>query len=131
MAEGLARAEAARMGKSVVAKSAGTLNLVGRRADKHAVAVCSELDIDISDHESQGITDELLAWADFTLVMEFKHAAYVRENYPEADCEVMMLGHLGGAMEIKDPIGGWRWQFRRSRKEIDRCVKAFLQQVVR
>ncbi len=91
--------------------------------------MCREIAVDIADHRSQGITDELLAWADHVLVMELAHARYVRENHDLGDRDVLVLGTFGGLYEIADPVGAWTFTFRRIRRQIESCVDAFLARV--
>ncbi len=126
MAEGIARWYADAEGRDVSVKSASTLGLLDFPADPNAVAVCQELGIDIANHRSQPLTDELAEWADYLLVMEFHHAQHVRDQHPLVGERLLMLGNFGGVVQIDDPIGGWRFRFRRSRDEIRKCVEAFL-----
>ena len=128
MAEGLARHYAAQRGWSVRVRSGGTMGLIGKSAAKNAVRALSEVGIDISDHKSKGISDEMVHWADHILVMELAHAVKLRKRHPIlADSDrVHQLASFGGMMEIGDPVGGWRWRFRRSRDEIRRCVETFM-----
>ena len=101
-------------------------------ADPKAVAVCGEIGVNIDSHRSQGVTNELVDWADYILVMELRHAQYVREYHPQVgETKVLMLGTFGGQYEIPDPVGGWKFQFRRSRKQIERCISGFLGRVDR
>jgi len=126
MAEGLADAYAASRGRDILCRSAGTLGIVARPADPKAVAVCADMGVDISHHLSQGLDEELVEWAEFVLVMEFHHAQLVREHYPDVGDKLLLLGTFGGMGEIPDPIGGWRFRFRRSRDDIRRCVEGFV-----
>ena len=126
MAEGLLRTYAAARERPVEVKSAGTLNIIDVPADAYAVGVCAELGVDLGSHRSQGVTRELLAWADYILVMEYAHAAAVRALLPEVGEKVLLLGGFGRSMEIADPIGGWKFQFRWSRDEIKVAVEMFL-----
>lgn len=126
MAEALAPMVGDRMGVDVRAKSAGTLGLVDRPADPKSVAVCREIGLDLRAHRSQGLSDELVAWADRILVMELSHAAHVREFFPDSADKVLQLGPFAGLAEIPDPIGGWTFQFRRCRDQLERGLEAFL-----
>lgn len=129
MAEGLARESAARRGRRVESQSAGTLGIVGRPADPYAVAVCKELGIDLDSHRSQAVTPDLVAWSDYILVMEYAHAAVIRSRYPDIGERLLLLGGFGKNMEIADPVGGWKFQFRWSRDEIRQAVDTFLQRL--
>jgi len=126
MADGIARWYADQTGRAVLCRSASTLGLQDYPADPNAVAVCAELGIDLSGHRSAPLTDELINWADYVLVMEFDHAQHIREHHTQVRERLLMLGNFGGVSEIADPIGGWRFRFRRSRDEIRRCVEGFI-----
>ncbi len=126
MAEGLAQAYGARRGIPVRVASASVLGLDGRKAHKHAIRVMSEIDLDISEHRAQPVTDALVEDAAHILVMEIQHAAALRERYPAADEKIMLLGTYGGMVEIRDPLGGWRRRFRICRDELQHCVETFI-----
>ncbi len=126
MAEGLARSYAAQRGWAVQCRSAGVMGLIDKPAATNAVRVLKEIDIDISQHTSSAVTPELVAWADHILVMELRHAVKLRERYPDLGDKLLQLGSFGGLVEVADPIGGWRWRFRRSRDDIQRCVETFM-----
>lgn len=126
MAEGLAIMAGKATRRSVQARSSSTLGLVDRPADPHAVSVCKEINIDIAPHKSRPVLEEDVEWADYILVMALHHATSVRDAFPQADHKVMLLGTLGGALEIADPIGKSRERFRSARDEIKRCVDAFV-----
>lgn len=129
MAEGMARHYALLRGWPVEVKSGGVLGIIDRPADPLAIRVMKEVGIDISAHRSGGIDSDLAAWADHILVMELGHTMKLRERHPEAADKTLMLGNFGGMMEVQDPIGGWRWKFRRCRDELQRCVTGFMDQL--
>ena len=84
---------------------------------------------DISDHICQPLSAELVSWANYILVMERKHARHLRQHFPSDQDKVLELGTFGGLTEIPDPIGGWTFQFRKCRKQIDKCLTNFIQQL--
>ena len=129
MAEGLGRAYAARRGWLIEFGSAGVMGLEGHPAEPRAVRVMAEIGIDISGHRSRGVTAELVEQADHILVMELHHQIRLHRAFPASEGKVLMLGTFGGVHEIPDPMGGWRWRFRRSRDLIRRCVEGFLDQL--
>lgn len=120
MAEGYARS----LGHEL--RSGGILGLEGRPADPLAVRVMAEKGIDIADHVSSGISEEDIAWADHVLVMEMRHRVKLVQRHSSAGDKVLLLGQFGGQHELADPVGGWRWRFRRSRDDIMRCIDGFL-----
>jgi protein-tyrosine-phosphatase len=55
-----------------------------------------ELGYDPSNHRSQGITEELLQWADKIVVMGNAHEKFIAEHYPQYSTKVTNW-------QIKDP----------------------------
>lgn len=129
MAAGFARAYGDRRGWPVQVRSGGIMGLIGHHADPLAIKVMNEVGVDISDHRSGGVDADLLAWSDYVLVMEMRHASTLRQRFPDGADKVLMLGNFGGLVEIPDPIGGWRWRFRKSRAQLHRCVEGFMDQL--
>lgn len=126
MADALARRYAEERGWWVEVRSAGTHALHDQPAAPNAVKAVREVGANLSDHRSQPMSDDLVAWADRILVMEMRHAASIRERFPEADEKVQLLGTFGGLVEISDPYGSWIFTYRRRRDEIRRCVEHFM-----
>ena len=129
IAEGLAPVIGKELGLTVESLSAGTLGLKERPADPKSVKVCAEINIDISNHRSQGITQDLVDWATYILVMERKHASHLRKLYQGVDDKIMELGTFSGRSSVPDPIGGWTYKFRGCRKQIEKALRNFLKQI--
>jgi protein-tyrosine-phosphatase len=129
MAEALARQYALERGFAIETRSGGVMGLEDRPADENVVAVLQEIGVDLGFHKSSGLDEETLAWADWILVMELDHARWVRELSPSAEDRTLMLGSFGGLADISDPMGSWRWRFRRTRDDLQRCVRAFMDQL--
>ena len=129
IAEGLAPTMGKDYGHDIEAKSAGTLGLINRAADPKSVEVLAEIKIDISKHRSQEITEELIEWADYILVMERKHGTHVRQYFPAARDKILELASFGSLAEVPDPIGKWKFTFRKIRKKIEKCMHSFLRQL--
>lgn len=126
MAHALAVRYAEERGWQVEVRSAGTRALPDQPAAPNAVKAVREVGGDLAEHQSQPMSDELVAWADRILVMEMRHAADIRERFPQADDKVQLLGTFGGLVEIDDPYGSWIFTYRRRRDEIRRCVESFM-----
>jgi protein-tyrosine-phosphatase len=129
MAEVMSEAIGDQLGLAVRARSGGTLGLLDRPAAANAVQVCREIGVDLSGHRSQGISDELLGWADHVLVMELAHATHLREHFPSVGDKVLLLGPFAGMPEIPDPVGGWPWRFRRTRTQLDTALRALFRRL--
>lgn len=120
MAEGLFRhALAKRIGckpgeledRGVAVMSAGIAAMLGGRAAAEAVEVLSRSGIDISAHESQPLTEQLVRHADFVLAMTRSHRKAILAEWPEAEPRVRLLS-VDGA-DVPDPIGGPLEQYQR------------------
>ena len=126
MAEVYAQAAGVERGRIIEARSGGVLGIIDKPADPLAVKVMGEINIDLEGHRSSGVTDEMMDWARYVLVMELHHAIKLRERFPAHEDKVLVLANVGGMSEVMDPIGGWRWKFRRCRADVIRCVDNFL-----
>jgi protein-tyrosine-phosphatase len=129
MAEGWARRYLAERGRASELRSASVLGLEGVPVEANAAAVMAEVGVDIRDHHSTPLTREALEWADWVLVMEISHAQKARDLLPEAEGKVVLLGSLIGDLEIRDPMGGWKGRFRRTRDDLVRAVERFVDQL--
>lgn len=127
MAEVLLVAEGRRQRRPIEARSGGVLGFIGRPADPKSVKAVSEIGLDLSAHQSRGISAEDVAWSEYILVMELRHQMELHRRFPESEGKVLLLGTFGGQHEIGDPVGGWIFKFRRSRDEIQRCVRRFVE----
>lgn len=110
-------------------RSGGTMGLEGHPPAAHAISVMNEIDIDISHHRCQGITEADVDWSHYILVMTIEHASELRRKYPAADGKILQLGTFGGYTEIKDPYQSWKWRFRRCRRSIEESVVSFMDQL--
>lgn len=126
MAEELARLYAEDRGWAVEVRSAGTHARGGDEAAPNSRKAIKEVGGDLSAHQSQAVTEELVRWADRILVMELRHAQNIRDEFPAADEKLQMLGPFGGLMEIGDPYGSWIFKYRSCREDLKRCVEGLL-----
>ena len=130
MAAGIALQLSLPLALELEVRSAGTRARPGLPAEPRVVAVCREVGIDLSEHRSQPLSAESVAWADRIAVMEEAHALAVRALLPEqaSDDRVVALGPLVGRAFIADPIGSWFHRpYRRTRDELFVAVRRLLQ----
>lgn len=121
-----------------VVRSAGTSARVGMRASLPAVQAMKDYDVDIKNHLSRPVDNELVDWADVILVMtpdqlgemhfrfpEHSEKTFLLTAYPEMDTEE----HKG----IPDPIGSGEETYRRVaqmlKPELERIVEHLLMKV--
>jgi protein-tyrosine phosphatase len=125
MAEGLLRDRLARLGHGTV-ESAGIAALVGRPAERHAVALLARKGIDISGHRARQLTPELVAEADVVLVMEDGQRRLLERLSTAARGRVQRLGRIGG-FDVPDPYRGSEATFERALELIERGLDEMAQ----
>jgi protein-tyrosine-phosphatase len=133
MAEGLARRELERLGMSGQVISMGTLGIFGRPASEFALQVCSEVDIDLTRHSSQGLSLGLLALSDAVVVMETAHRSMILEQRPALTNLQLLSDYddLDGPVDVADPIGSDLESYRACFQRLERCVRALVERLVR
>jgi protein-tyrosine-phosphatase len=77
---------------------------MGGRATAEAVHVLSELGLDLSGHESQPLTEQLVRHADFIYTMTHSHRLALLSQWPEAAQRTFVL--CPDESDVADPIGG-------------------------
>jgi protein-tyrosine-phosphatase len=133
MAEGIARKRLAEAGIAAQAISMGTLGIFGQPASGHAVDVCADHGIDISDHRSQGVSYGLLDRADAVLVMERAHQEQLLQLRPDLT-NVWLLSQFDGesdSPDVADPIGQDRAAYEACYERLERAVGGLVRAVQR
>lgn len=96
--------------KDIVVVSAGVAAGFGNPASVNSVKALQRVDIDLSRHKSQPLTDELLERAFAVFGMTHSHLDLVHAFHPEAEPDVRLhlfrefIGH-NETDEIPDPFG--------------------------
>jgi protein-tyrosine phosphatase len=103
--------------RGVVVLSAGTAARTGMRAAPEAIAAMRERGLDLSQHESQPLSDRLVRFADVILTMTRGHRQAILEQWPEAEGRVHLLS--GGRGDVADPIGGPLELYRRCAEQME------------
>ena len=87
--------------------SAGTYPVAGRPSPREALEAGRALGVDLSDHRSVVLDDEMVRSSDLILVFDRYNAREVVARHPEASRKMHWLGALGGAgtSEVRDPFG--------------------------
>ena len=140
MAEGLFRnLLAAKLGcapavledRGVIVISAGIAAMLGGRAAGEAIKVLAPLGIDLTAHESQPLTDQLVRHADVILAMTRSHRQAILAEWPSAAERVKLLSHEG--VDVPDPVGGPAEMYERClaqmQPDVERWVEWTAEQV--
>ena len=102
--------------RGVVIASAGLSAWGGGKASPGALEAMSEIGADLSGHESQPVTENLVRQADVILTMTASHRAGVLAQFPEAGGRVSMLSP--DRQDVLDPIGAPLPTYRRCAEQI-------------
>ncbi|HTQ38456.1 MAG TPA: L-threonylcarbamoyladenylate synthase [Pirellulales bacterium] len=102
--------------RGVTISSAGISATMGGRPSPEAVAVLSEIGVDLSHHESQPLAEQLVRHADIIWTMTRGHRQAILSQWPEAGSRVHLLSMDG--QDIPDPIGCSEEQYRRCAEQI-------------
>jgi protein-tyrosine-phosphatase len=130
MAEGILKKAVAALPKGsrpINVQSAGTIGLAGMPATDSAISVSQQYGIDISGHQSQALTRELVTGADLILTMAAEHYE-ICQNLGVDDYRLYMLRSYPNKPRdlrresIADPMGGSRPQYERAFFEIDEAI---------
>ena len=129
MAAALARAHVAKRGWSHVAvASAGVAAALGDPASEHAVTALRSRGIDLSEHESQPLTADLVRKADLILVMSNAHLFPVTD-FGGGEKVSLLTDFLEGdeaGESIDDPFGSSEGAYVRTADQIERAVEGLL-----
>lgn len=117
--------------RGVIVISAGIAAMLGGRAAGEAVKVLVPLGIDLTSHESQPLTEQLVRHADAILAMTRSHRQAILAEWPGAAERVKLLSHDGA--DVPDPVGGPAELYERClaqmRPDIERWVQWTVDQV--
>lgn len=125
MAEGIARKMIAErlqcppddlQDRGVMVLSAGIAANLGSAASSEGVEVLKPLGIDLSAHESQPVTEQLIRHADVIWTMTRSHRQAILDQWPEAASRTFTLSLDN--RDIADPIGGPVEYYRKCAEQI-------------
>lgn len=88
--------------RGIVVSSAGTYGMAGNPATPEAVEACAAMGVDISAHQAQTLTPELVHGADYVFAMTGRHLEAIDQLMPTARGKAAPLNPEG---DIDDPIG--------------------------
>ena len=88
--------------------SAGVSAYPGDPASRNAVTALHKVNLDLSDHRSRPLTDQLLDISDLILTMTSSHADIIHLRNPDISVPVFRFREWipSGSKEVPDPFGG-------------------------
>lgn len=125
MAEGILRDLAEKNNLEIEVKSAGIRVYTGDKAARNSVEALQEIGIDISNHNSTQITEELIKEADLILTMSKSHKDFLISRFKSAEGKVFtLLGYANGVdQDIIDPFGQNLSVYKETRDEIYKAIE--------
>ncbi len=113
--------------------SAGTDTLDGLDASMHSKDVLLEEGIDIKNHKSQPVTEELVQWADLILTMTYLHKSKILARHPEAKNKTYTIKEYSqnemGNTDILDPFGGDKEIYKDTYQEIKKHIDIIIERI--
>lgn len=100
--------------------SAGTMGIAGVPASAEAIALCAAKGINLKDHKSSALTQQLIEESDFIFVMSQMHHQRVVDLSPEAVEKCMLLAK---GQDIPDPIGQSQQVYQSCAKTIEEAIR--------
>lgn len=88
--------------------SAGVSAFPGDPASRNAIAALRKVNLDLEDHRSRPLSDQLMEISDLILTMTSGHIDMIQMQYPEMDNPIYRFREWvpSGSKEVPDPIGG-------------------------
>ena len=113
--------------RGIVVMSAGLSAYMGGRPAAEAVDVMSAMGVDLTQHQSQPLTAQLVRHADVIWTMTRSHRQAILAQWPEAAnrCELLCLD----LRDVPDPIGGPVELYQRCAEQIKAELQGRLKQL--
>ena len=120
LAERLGCEDAGLPGMGITVRSAGIAAMPGGMPSSQSVDVMNDLEIDIADHSSQPVTDQLARHADMILTMTNGHRNAIVSQWPELAPRTHLYSNDGS--DICDPIGQAKSVYASCAEQMTSCA---------
>ena len=111
----------------VMVLSAGIAAAPGCPPTSEAAQIMREYGLDLTRHEAQPLTDQLVRHADLILTMTHSHLQSVIERWPSAADRTHMV--LPDGCDVADPIGQTVGAYRECAHQINEGIKYYAEQL--
>ena len=113
--------------RGVIVVSAGIAAMMGGRPSPETVEVMARMELDVADHSTQPLTEQLVRQADLIYVMTRAHRQAILAGWPEAGGRTKMLCRDGS--DVPDPIGGPIEQYERCAEQIQSHLRTWVDEL--
>jgi protein-tyrosine phosphatase len=112
--------------------SAGTLAIEGLPVASKALFVLRSKGLDISDHRSQPVTQELIDRFDLILTMEKNQKEALTVEFPKKAKRIYLFSEMIGLVyDVPDPVGKSLVNFQNTYNEIEQTLTMGLRKIRR
>ncbi len=115
--------------RSIQVRSAGVAAFPGDPASPNAIAALRKVGLDLSDHRSSPLTDQLVRVSDLILVMTGAHLDAIRRQWPDLAIPVHHFREWvpSGPREVPDPFGGSLDAYLDTRDSLAEAIPSILE----
>jgi len=113
--------------KGILVTSAGVAAMPGDKASQESIDVLQTMGLDITSHESQPVSDQLLTSADLILTMTKGHRQALVSHWPDIADRTHVICIDGS--DVSDPIGGPLSLYESCAKQIDEQLKNWVEKI--
>ena len=115
--------------RGVLVMSAGVAAMLGGRAAAEAVEVLAKMNLDLSEHETQPLTEPLVRHSDLIYTMTRTHREAIVAQWPSAAERTFLLAV--DESDICDPIGGPAERYKTCAAQLRAELELRLEQIER
>lgn len=113
--------------RGILVMSAGIAAMMGGRATLEAVKTMEQMDLDLTNHETQPLTESLVRHADLIFTMTHSHREAILAQWPSASNRTILLSRDGS--DVCDPIGGPLERYMQCAAQIRREISAQIEKL--
>ncbi len=103
--------------RGIVIMSAGISAPPGARSAAEAIQTMKDRGLDLTQHESQPLSERIVRFADLILTMTRGHRDAILQAWPDAEPRIHIISR--GRGDVADPIGGPLDLYRRCSEQLD------------
>lgn len=116
--------------KAYEIKSCGFFPKDDRNTPEDFINIAQKFGIDLSDHRSKVLNNDLINWADCILIMDYKNWNYFGLNFYKARNKIVWLGAWGRKIEINDPYGKNQEEMKLILEDLESACNGFTQNLI-
>ena len=112
-----------------MARSAGIYAGTGSPASRNSIEAMAELGVDLTAHQSQPLSFEILSTAEVIITMTEGHRFEILQDFPETENKVFLINSFGTSMvstDVMDPFGGSLEIYKKTRDEISQAISELI-----